>query len=127
VVLVDSSVWIGLQRVGFLDLLDGEEPVVCPPIIQEVLQGMRSERQYRETIETFRAITVLESPMSVELYEHAAVIYRTGRAVGYSIRSAADCLVAACAIKNAVPVLHNDRDFTLIARFTTLQQHNLAN
>ena len=126
-VLVDSSVWIGLQRIGFLDLLSGEEPVVCPPIIQEVLQGMRSERQYRETIETFRAMTVLDSPMAVELYEQAAVIFRTGRAVGYTVRSAADCLIAACAIRNAVPVLHHDRDFGMIARFTTLEARNLSN
>jgi predicted nucleic acid-binding protein len=127
VLLVDSSIWIGFQRAGFLDLLDGNEPVTCLPVIQEVLQGMRSERQYRETMETFRAMTVLESPMSLEVYEHAALIFRTGRATGYTIRSAADCLIAACAIRNAVPVLHHDRDFAVIARFTTLEQRDLAN
>jgi predicted nucleic acid-binding protein len=127
VILVDSSIWIGFQRVGFYDLLGGEEPVVCLPIIQEVLQGIRSERQYRETLDTFRAMTILEAPMSIELYEHAALIFRTARTVGYTIRSAADCLIAACAIRNAVPVLHHDRDFAVIARVTTLEHRNLAN
>ena len=126
-VLVDSSVWIGLQKAGFHDLLDGEEPVVCLPVIQEVLQGARSEREFRGMREVFRTMTVLESPLTFELFEHAAVIYRTARAAGYTIRSMNDCLIAACAIRNGVRVIHNDRDFAVIARVTTLEHRNLAN
>lgn len=126
-VLVDSSVWIGLQKAGFEDLLEGEEPVVCLPVIQEVLQGARSEGEYRGLREVFRTMTVLESPLTIELFEHAAVIYRTARAAGYTIRSMNDCLIAACAIRNGVRVIHNDRDFDKIARVTTLEVRNLAN
>ena len=38
-----------------------------------------------------------------------------------AIRSSVDCLIAACAIRNGVPILHSDRDFDAIARFTPLQ------
>ncbi len=126
-VLVDSSVWILLRGAGFVDLLGADEPVVCPPVIQEVLQGARSEREYRGLREIFRTTEVLDSPVSIEVYEHAAVIFRTARAAGYTIRSMNDCLIAATAIRNGVPVLHADRDFANIARVTTLEHRNLAN
>jgi predicted nucleic acid-binding protein len=32
-----------------------------------------------------------------------------------------NCLIAAIAIENRVPVWHRDRDFTAIARYTTLE------
>ena len=126
-VLVDSTVWIGLQKAGFDDLLGGEEPAVCLPVIQEVLQGARSEREYRGLMAIFRTMTVLESPLTLELFEQAASIYRMARAAGHTIRSMNDCLIAACAIRNGVAVIHNDRDFGKIARVTTLEHRNLAN
>ena len=75
----------------------------------------------------FRTMTVLESPLTLELFEHAASIYRMARAAGHTIRSMNDCLIAACAIRNGVAVIHNDRDFGKIARVTTLEHRNLAN
>jgi predicted nucleic acid-binding protein len=39
-----------------------------------------------------------------------------------AIRSSADCLIAAIAIANGIPVWHRDRDFATIARFTLLEQ-----
>jgi predicted nucleic acid-binding protein len=32
-----------------------------------------------------------------------------------------DCLIAAIAIRNSVPVWHKDRDYSLIARYTPLR------
>ncbi len=96
------------------------EIATCPPIIQEVLQGAR-EQAYRVLRATLFSLRLLESPMSLDVFEEAAHIYRTGRAIGHTIRSPVDCQIAACAIRNGVPLLHSDRDFTTIARFTTLQ------
>ncbi len=126
-VLVDSSVWVLIPQLSDLaELVQGEEIVTCGPVIEEVLRGARSERDYLNRRATFSAMTILESPMPVEVFEEAAVIFRTARAIGYTIRSPYDCLIAACAIRNAVPVLHVDRDFKYIARFTRLEQRNLA-
>jgi predicted nucleic acid-binding protein len=123
VVLVDTSVWIAHFR--FAGTIERHvslgDVATCPPVIQEVLQGIRDEHLFASARETLLASTVLESPMSIDLFEQAAQIYRTGRATGHTIRSAHDCLIAASAIRNGVPLLHSDRDFETIARFTTLQ------
>jgi predicted nucleic acid-binding protein len=102
-----------------------DEVAVCPPVIQEVLQGTRVHR-YIALRNALFAAHILESPMNVELFEEAADIYRTGRAVGFTIRSSFDCLIAAIAIRNAVELLHSDRDFNTIARFTRLQSRYVA-
>lgn len=53
--------------------------------------------------------------------EEAAHIYRVCRRAGETIRSMNDCLIAAIAIRNDVPVLHRDRDYDAIARHFPLR------
>ena len=126
-VLVDSSIWVMIPRLVELDeLVQGEEIVTCGPVIEEVLRGARSERDYLDRIATFSAMRVIQSPMRRDLFEEAAALFRTARAAGYTIRAPYDCLIAACAIRSAATVLHADRDFTHLARVTPLQQRNLA-
>jgi predicted nucleic acid-binding protein len=128
VLLVDSSVWVFFPDVAdLLPLVEDEEIVTCLPVVEEVLRGARSERQYREWRITFSAMTMIEEPMPFEVFEDAAVLYRIARANGYTIRSPYDCLIAACAIRNGASVLHMDRDFESIARVSRLQQRNLRN
>jgi len=55
------------------------------------------------------------------MFLEAAELFRQGRRRGYTIRSSVDCLIAAVAIHNRVPVWHQDRDFTAIARYTSLR------
>lgn len=52
--------------------------------------------------------------------ESAAALYRECRRAGETPRQLTDCLVAAVAIRCNVPVLHNDRDFEVLARHTAL-------
>ena len=127
VVLVDTSVWIADSvRAGFIaSHTDLDELATCPPVIQEVLQGTQAQ-SYVAVRKALFAARILESPMSIEVFEDAADIYRSGRAIGFSIRSAFDCLIAAVAIRNDVEVLHSDRDFETIARFTRLQSRYVA-
>ena len=54
-------------------------------------------------------------------FEEAAHIYRNSRAQGYIIASAHDCLIAATAILNKVPLLQRDRDFEQIAELAPLE------
>ena len=127
-VLVDTSVWITeLRNAGFLARYAAFPDIgICPPVIQEVLQGIRDEALYVATRAALLSVAMFESPMSLEVFEEAADIYRTGRAVGLSIRSPFDCLIAACALRNDLAVLHSDRDFNTIARFTRLQSRYVA-
>ena len=126
-ILVDTSVWIlDSTHVGFLEeQVASEEVATCLPVIQELLQGAR-DHEFSALRETLFASHILESPMTVELFEEAIEIYRTGRRLGMTIRSSHDCLIAACAIRNDVPLLHSDRDFAAIARFTRLESHHVA-
>lgn len=127
-VLVDTSLWVAdLARVGFLKLhVSRAEIVTCPPVIQEVLQGIRHEHGYAIVRATMFRLPILESPLSLDVFEEAAQIYRTGRITGFTIRSPFDCLIAAVAIRNGVELLHSDRDFETIARFTRLQSRYVA-
>ena len=59
--------------------------------------------------------------MPFERFEEAAQIYRRVRLSGYVIASSYDCLIAACAIRNNVPLLQRDRDFEKIAEMFPLE------
>lgn len=97
--------------------------VTCGPVIQEVLQGLRPSAQSDAFRTAFLAIPVLSSPLPPRLFLSASDIYQQGRRKGITIRSSVDCLIAAVAIENRVPVWHRDRDFHRIARYTGLELH----
>jgi hypothetical protein len=123
-ILVDTSVWIELlnQRLGkALSADDLLRFVTCGPVVQEVLQGLREGPASRAFREAFLALPVLSDPLPRSVFVAAAEIYRLGRRKGYTIRSSTDCLIAAVAIENGVPVWHQNRDFAAIARYTALE------
>jgi len=130
VVLVDTSVWIEVFRRGSAFALestvDFDDVVTCFPVIQEVLQGFDDERAFRVARASMLALPVLEDPMTVGVYEHAAELYRRGRRSGLTVRSSVDCLIAACALRHDVEVLHRDRDYDAIASVTPLRVRNIG-
>jgi len=127
--LVDTSVWVEVFRkpsgVELQAVMDLEEAVTCLPVVQEVLQGFRGEAAFRIAREAMLALPLVESPLRFEVYEQAVDLYRTARAAGLTIRSGVDCLIAACAIRNHLPVLHRDRDFGALARVSALEAREL--
>jgi predicted nucleic acid-binding protein len=124
--LVDTSVWIEVfrrpSRFELTSVADLDEVVTCLPIIQEVLQGFREEHAFRIAREAMFALPILESPLPQEIFEEAAQLYRAARRSGVTVRSGVDCLIASCAIRHGIPVLHHDRDFTLLAGVSSLQE-----
>jgi len=124
-ILVDTSVWIEvLRRTRPLDLeavVDLDEVVTCPPIVQEVLQGIRDERSFRLARDSMLALPMVEAPMPIEVWLEGAQLYRAARAVAVTVRSAVDCLIAACALRHDLEVLHRDRDFDALARIAQLR------
>ncbi len=128
--LVDTSVWIEFFRPsGSLDLfateLELEEVVVCLPVVQEVLQGLDGQRAFNIAREAMLALPIVESPLTWEVYEHAVDLYRSARRAGVTVRSGVDCLIAACAIRNDLTVLHHDRDFDNLARVGPLDARHI--
>jgi predicted nucleic acid-binding protein len=69
---------------------------------------------------------MVESPLSLEVFEEAAQLYRRARRSGLTVRSSVDCLIAACSIRHALTVLHDDRDFSLLAQVSSLQERKLS-
>jgi predicted nucleic acid-binding protein len=125
VILVDTSVWIEVFRkqrpLDLESLVAFDEVVVCLPVIQEILQGIRDEASYRVAREALLSMPILESPMGEDVFTEAAQLFRTARRAGLTIRSGVDCLIAACAIRHDIAVLHRDRDFTALARVSALK------
>lgn len=71
--------------------------------------------------EAFLALPVVSNPVPISLFLSASDIYRNDRSKGLTIRSSVDCLIAAIAIENRLPILHRDRDYDAIARYTALR------
>lgn len=125
-ILVDTSVWIEVFRARRpLDLeavVDFDDVATCLPVIQEVLQGFRDESAYRPAREAMLALPIVESPLRSDVVLEAVDLYRAARRGGRTVRSSVDCLIAACAIRHDLEVLHRDRDFAAIATISALRQ-----
>jgi len=104
--------------------LPDEIIAVCPPVIQEVLQGTSSQRLSLVSAVLYRT-EMLDAPVPLDRFEYAAWLYRQCRAAGITPRSSIDCLIAAVAIAHGVTLLHNDRDFELMKRVIPLKTMTL--
>jgi predicted nucleic acid-binding protein len=129
VVLVDTSVWIEVFRKGARFQLESavatDDIVTCLPVVQEVLQGFRDEQAFARARDAMLSFPIVESPLKAEVVLDAANLFRTARRAGLTVRSSVDCLIAACAIRNGLSVLHRDRDFDLIARISSLDSRGI--
>lgn len=123
-ILVDTSIWVDFlidpRRVPAAEN-KLQDFVTCGPIVQEILQGFTDRALLTRFRHSLLSFPRLSDPLPVERFVEAAAIYREGRSKGYTIRSSFDCLIAAIAIENDVPVWHRDRDYTAIAQFTPLK------
>jgi predicted nucleic acid-binding protein len=92
----------------------------CPIVVTEVLRGTQDSGRYCLAFDALMNSTMLDAPTPLLRFEQAARLYLRCRGEGVT-PSTADCLVAACAIANNVPLLHRDADFDHIARATSLK------
>ncbi len=126
-ILPDTSAWISFFRdttdetgLKLHRLIELEADIcLCGPIVTEVLQGIRSDRDHKKIAKLFELPEYLIMDRAV--YEYAAEIYRGCRAKGLTIRSTMDCLIAATAILQDAHLLHQDRDYEGIARHYPLK------
>lgn len=125
VLLIDSSAWIEFfrrpPRVDLAAIAKNDEIVTCLPVVQEVLKGFRDESAYRDARIGLLALPLIESPMSAGLVLEAVDLYRRARRAGLTVRSSVDCLIAACAIRHDLEVLHVDRDYDALTTISALK------
>ncbi|MCX6118449.1 MAG: PIN domain-containing protein [Proteobacteria bacterium] len=123
-ILVDTSIWIDLfsKRPKYKVSVDQLTLfVTCLPVIQEVIQGLKPGNSSEKIRDGMLALPRVCDPLGIDIYLHAADIYKQGRSRGLTIRSSSDCLIAAIAIESKLAIWHSDRDFAQISRFTNLQ------
>ena len=128
-VLVDTSVWIEVfrkpSRLDLERLVDFDDVVTCLPVVQEVLQGFDAEAAFNRAREALTALPIVEVPLGRDLFLQAVDLYRTARRQGVTVRSGTDCLIAVCALRNHLEVLHCDRDFDALAGISPLRVRNI--
>jgi len=122
VILVDSSVWIDLlrdvqtaQTLALRELLPRREAALTAVVYQEILQGAATPERFTKLKRYFRTLPFLNPAHSVETWEAAAKLYMRCRQRGFTPRSPHDCLVARIALEHRTSLLHDDRDFEVIA------------
>jgi predicted nucleic acid-binding protein len=127
IILVDTSVWVnffkGYPTNGSLYLqkiLASTLIATCPTIVQEVLQGIKTDKDFTKTVGVFDELLQLRDE-AYQLSIDAATIYRRLRNDGITMRKPNDCLIAAYAIKNKITLLHEDKDFDFIASKSDLK------
>ncbi len=124
--LIDTSVWIGVFRDPSgqvrqqLETLIANREVFITRFTQlELLQGSLNEQEWT------LLSTYLETQDYVELtlysWQAAARIYYDLRRQGLTVRSPIDCCIAQVALDNNLLLIHNDRDFETIAQVRSLQ------
>lgn len=125
-ILLDTSVWIevfrGRNSMRLEEVVEFDQIVTCLPVIQEVLQGFREERAFRIARDAMLALPTIESPLGISVVEEAVGLYRAARRQRLTLRSSVDCLIAACALRHGLTVLHCDRDYPQLAKVSALQQ-----
>jgi len=128
VILADSSAWIEYLRgtgsetnvrvrahhetVGELALTE--------IVALELYAGVRNPAEEQRVRRIVQGVPLLPTN-GIEDHEYAASLFRACRRQGETVRKLVDCLIAAVAIRNDVPVLHHDADFDVLARYTPLR------
>jgi hypothetical protein len=107
-------------RAVFDELMASDDPLGLPGIVlQEVLSGVRSERQFAELSgRVLAAFSIL--PEGVPEHVEAARVRNVCLAKGLNV-SGVDCLIAACAITGGHELFTVDEDFEAIAKHTPLK------
>jgi predicted nucleic acid-binding protein len=122
-ILVDTSVLIDYlqgidnEKSRLLDaVVEGNVPFgISAYTYQEVLQGARDEAEYATLDANLSTQKIYFLPSEAEAFAQAARLYFDLRRKGKTVRSSIDLLIAQTAIHYKLALLHNDRDFDVIA------------
>jgi len=130
-ILIDTSIWIDFlidsnssSAKTIESIIESREDIcICGVVLTEILQGIRNDKEYIKTKSTLSKLIFL--PMTQETFISSANIFRTCRSHGITVRNSVDCMIAATCIQYDALLLHNDKDFDLIASQSDLQIYEL--
>jgi predicted nucleic acid-binding protein len=117
VIIVDTTVWVDYLRgtpnreTEWLDRVLGREEIgLTDLILCEVLQGVRSKRDFGNARMVLGEFALFPAG-GEELAIAAARNYRRIREEGCTVRKTTDCLLATFCMTKGYALLHRDRDF----------------
>lgn len=126
-VLVDSSVWVDYfngrvsRETDCLDAMLGSEPVAIGDLIlAEVLQGFRSDSDYRSAKKLLGSLTTYDL-LGANLAIKTADNYRALRKKGLTVRKTTDAIIATFCIERRIPLLYLDRNFDPFVKYLALK------
>ncbi|HFQ13708.1 MAG TPA: PIN domain nuclease [Gammaproteobacteria bacterium] len=116
-IFVDSSVWINYfndtscPEVEKLDAELGITPVAIGDLVlAEVLQGFRSDRDFKTAKELLSSLTIfniLDTSLALKSVDN----FRFLRKKGITVRKTTDVIIATFCIEKDLPLLSLDKDF----------------
>ncbi|ALP54140.1 twitching motility protein PilT [Candidatus Tenderia electrophaga] len=116
-VIADTSVWIDYfngtlsVETNALDAaLEQGEVAIGDIIFLEILQGFRSDRDYKMARSKLSVLEQYEM-LGRDIVIKCADNYRLLKKKGITIRKTNDIIIATFCIENKVPLLFSDRDF----------------
>lgn len=125
-ILVDSSVWIDYfngkptQSSDYLDAILGIENIIMGDlIIAEVLQGFRSDKDFKKAkslLLGFDVHQLLNETIAIKSAEN----FRLLRKRGITVRKTIDSIIATYCIENQIYLLHSDKDFLPFSEYLGL-------
>jgi predicted nucleic acid-binding protein len=126
-ILVDTTVWIDYfagKKTSQAEILtkaiqNSDDICVCGLVLTETLQGIRHDNKFNEVKAILENLIYL--PITKEIFIKSASVYRSIRKHGKTIRSPIDCMIASICIEHEVHLLHNDKDYNVIAQYTNLR------
>lgn len=126
-IVVDSSVWIARLRneptpaVKKLDEVFRPRDIVVGDLVMlEVLQGARDERHavhLERLLRAFRIEGMVDEAISLSAARYSRVL----RDRGVAVRKTIDLLIASFCIERQYALLHQDRDFDMMAQHLPLR------
>ena len=131
-VIVDTSVWsLALRRSKEVDneyveeleeLIKEVRAQLIGPVRQEILNGIKSEKQYKILKKHLRAFKDLA--IETEDYELAAEYFNTARKNGIQ-GSNTDFLLCAVSARHRMPIFTTDKDFINFQSVIPIELHNI--
>lgn len=129
-IVVDTSVLVnlfrGLKSPGVARLramVEADEPFAIPELCcLELLQGARDQKEWKVLLAYLESQEILSARNPWEVHVEAARIFFDCRRAGKTVRSTLDCLIAAVTLEQDGVLLHEDRDYEVIARVRPLRQ-----
>jgi predicted nucleic acid-binding protein len=126
-ILVDTSVLIdylkgnSTPKAELFDKIVNNNMDYCISALtyQELLQGSRNEKEFEQLKDFFSSQIILPLPTANNFYEQAAKTYFSLRRQGKTIRSTVDVIIAMQTIIGNHILLHDDKDFDVIAEFSS--------